>query len=242
MAGGQLLKHNSIYMNKVAERPPVLGEDGQILTQFREKIYPLFTISHGKVQEGASVDRLQLKGAGIEIPVLSVGEEGRGRRRGVLSVQLDRDSQTQWEAKESILLKAVSLGTTKAGRLKLNQRPSATHRDHLLAVLRTPIGFRGSNSHSGDRTGEYQENPYGEPQPTFKPFPGIVLERGVIAQGDAGRAGSGEQFISLIPQGEVFRTAYSGRLYGGPSSHYFTYDGRQVLAATWDERTASDIF
>jgi hypothetical protein len=234
---------NFCTMNKVAERSAVLGEDGEILSHLRGHIYNLFTINNGKVQEGALVDRLQLKGAGIEIPVLTVGEQGRGRERGVISVQLGRDSQAQWQAKENVFLKAAGLGTTKAGRVKLTERAEASHDDHLLAVLRTQIGYRGGNSHTGDRTGEFTEGSFGgEPRPLFKPFPGIVLERGMIAQGDAGRMGSGEQLISLIPQNEVFRTAYSGRLYGGPSAHYYKFDGKRVLSATWDERSASDLF
>ena len=229
-------------MIKPSEHPVLLGEDGNILSKFREHFYQIFTITNGQIQEGALVERLQLKGAGIEIPVLTVGEQGRGRERGIISVQLGRDSQAQWQAKENVLLKAAGLGTTKAGNLKLIEGIEATHDDHLLAVLRTQIGYRGGNNHSGDRTGEFQENPYGDPQPIFKPFPGIVLAKGSIAQGDAGRMGCGEQLVSLIPQNEVFRTAYSGRLYGRPSSHYYQFDGQRVLAATWDERAASDIF
>lgn len=229
-------------MNKVAERPPILDENGQIITQFRNKIYQIVTLHNGKVQQGASVGRLQLKGAGIEIPVLAVGEEGRGRRRGIVSVQLGRDSQAQWEAKKDVFLKTAVLGTTKAGKLKLMERGGNMCDDHVLAIFHTQIGFRGGNSHTGDRTGEYQENPYGEPRPLFKPFPGITLEAGVIAEGAAGRMGSGEQLIALIPKGEVFRTGYSGRLYGGPSAHYYQFDGQRVLAATWDERVTSDIF
>ena len=41
----------------------------------------------------------------------------------------------------------------------------------------------------------------------------------------------------------VFRTTYSGRLYGAPSAHYYSWDGQQLLGGlTWDERCASDIF
>ena len=230
-------------MNTVSERSPVLDEDGQLLARFRGQIYQVVTIDHGKTKEGARVERLQLKGAGIEIPVLAVGEEGRGRRRGIVSVQLDRDSWVRWEAKnEEVLLKAAHLGATKAGKIKFLERETPNNEDFLLTVFRTPLGFCGSNSHTGDRTGEYRESSWGEQTPVFHPFPGITLEHGVIAQGCAGRAGSGEELIALMPREEVFRTGYSGRLYGGPSAHYYKFDGQRVLSATWEERAASDIF
>ncbi|HWP61570.1 MAG TPA: hypothetical protein VN495_03130, partial [Candidatus Paceibacterota bacterium] len=60
--------------------------------------------------------------------------------------------------------------------------------------------------------------------------------------GDAGRAGGGEQFIALVPKGVVFRTGYTGRLYGGASAHYYMWNGEQFLAATWEDRTRADLF
>jgi len=228
-------------MNTANERPELISEDGQILSQFRNKVYRILTIEAGKFHEGASVDRLPLKGAGIEIPSLIVGEKGRGRHWGVLPVQLSKENQAKWDAKEFLDIRSAALGTTRAGKLKILDRSGDIDEDHLLAVLRTPIGYRGSNNHTGDRTGESEED-YGGKIYKFKPFPGIVLEKGVIAQGDAGRMGSGDQLIALIPKNEVFRTGYGGRLYGSPSAHYYQYDGQNLLAATWDERSASDLF
>lgn len=76
----------------------------------------------------------------------------------------------------------------------------------------------------------------------FHPFPGEILCKGIIAQGTAGRMGSGEQLVAILPAGVVFRTGYSGRLYGAPSAHYYIYRDGQLLSATWDEREVSDIF
>jgi hypothetical protein len=76
----------------------------------------------------------------------------------------------------------------------------------------------------------------------FFPFPGEVLCKGIIAQGDAGRAGSGEQLVAVIPADTVFRTGYSGRLYGRPAAHYYIYRDGQVISATWKEREVSEVF
>lgn len=229
-------------MNKLNRNPEIFGEDGEIIARFRNRAYKVLTLNAGKVVEGASVGRLQLKGAGIEIPALIIGERGRGRRSGVLPVSLNKDQREKWEAQEDVRIGAAVLGRTRAGKVKLLERSEAKADDHFIAVLRTYIGYRGSNSHTGDRTGEYKKNTWGEEIPEFYPFPGVTLEEGVIAQGAAGRAGSGRQLISLIPKDTVFRTGYSGRLYGDPASHYYQFKGSRVLSATWDERSLSDIF
>lgn len=54
--------------------------------------------------------------------------------------------------------------------------------------------------------------------------------------------GGGEQLVALVPRGAVCRTGYFGRLYGGPASHYYKWDGSRLLAATWAERAATDLF
>ena len=46
----------------------------------------IFTVLEGTVTEGAAVEMLRLSGAGIQIPAIIIGEEGRGRKRGVLPV------------------------------------------------------------------------------------------------------------------------------------------------------------
>lgn len=76
----------------------------------------------------------------------------------------------------------------------------------------------------------------------FHPFPGEIICTGIIAQGAAGRAGSGEQLVAVLPANTVFRTGYSGRLYGSPSAHYYIFRNGQVLSATWKEREVLDVF
>ena len=135
----------------------------------------------------------------------------------------------------------------------------------ILVVFRTPIGFRGGSSHTGDLLGwscgvsylgrckaEGQglapkrcplcDNGYPGPRNQFAEFPGEILTEGTIAQGAAGRMGSGRQLVAIVPAGAVFRTGYSGRLYGHPSSHYYMWDGEALLSATWQERDAADLW
>ncbi|MEI7653551.1 MAG: hypothetical protein WCJ70_04775 [bacterium] len=255
--------------------------------QRREMDYKIFTVNEARVTPGARVLNHSLKGAGIEIPAIIVGEEGRGRELGVLPVggiSLKVDGSY-----DPILFAEV--GQTKAGKPKLWAKSDATSGDFAVVVLPTKIGFRGGNSHTGDRgepnyklnfgtlgyeaqqviKGKITDHPvegwkedfyYGvfpssmrdklleqgfqdvdfEEVLNFLPFPGRILTKGTIAEGTAGRVGSGDQMVALIPKYAVFRTAYSGRLYGGPAAHYYRFDGEKILAATWDERILSDVF
>lgn len=224
--------------------------------------YRIFEIQNGRVKKGATVETFKLK-AGTKIPAILIGEEGRGRRLGVMPVHLPDPLYNEWREKGKVLVEAASIAQTKTGRPKLNVSTAPTDDDAIIAVLRTHIGYRGGNSHTGDRTG--WSCPCGAsgtdievpdkcpecgadkwawrcPVPEFAPFPGKVLVEGVIAQGAAGRMGSGSQKIALMPKGAVFRTGYSGRLYGDPSAHYYLWNGEQLLAATWEERAVSDLF
>jgi len=207
------------------------------------KSFKVFTID-GSVQEGAVVEKLTLKGAGIDIPAIFVGEQGRGRERGVLPVQLPSTLQAEWKEKGRVRISSAEVGTTKAGKPKLYARTGegVDADDAVICVFRTHIGFRGGNSHTGDRTGEIEKDAYGDERITFLPFPGETLVSGHIAQGTAGRMGGGQQLVATMPKGVVFRTGYSGRLYGAPAAHYYLWNGEQLLAMTWDERISSDIF
>jgi hypothetical protein len=191
----------------------------------------IFTVKSGNVVEGIKINAFTLKGVGVSIPAIIVGEEGRGRKLGVLPVQLLPEFHEEWKYNGYVYIHYASVGTTKAGKPKLFQTEDADTLKKCICVFKTKIGFRGGNSHTGDRKDEL-----------FYPFPGEILCEGVIAQGDAGRMGSGEQLVAILPENTVFRTGYSGRLYGAPSAHYYIYRDRQLLAATWEEREVSDIF
>ena len=238
----------------------------------------VFTINSGEVSEGARVGTFTLKGAGVSIPAIIIGEEGRGRELGVLPVHLLPDSYKEWQENGYVYIHSAELGTTKAGRPKLFQTEDVNTEERCICIFRTKIGFRGSNSHTGDRKDEYWvpewffksdilalgkelKERYTEQEAIsiaeelsssaerifqrkleFYPFPGEILCEGIIAQGDAGRMGSGEQLVAILPADTVFRTGYSGRLYGQPAAHYYIFTDGQLLAATWEEREISDIF
>ena len=197
----------------------------------------IFTIKNGEALEGVRVDSFTLKGAGISIPAIIVGEEGRGRKLGVLPVQLLPDSYKEWQEKGEVTIFAAKVGQTKAGKPKLFQIEDPYAFFCSICVFRTKIGFRGANEHTGDRDGGWDAE-----HPTFHPFPGKVLCEGVIAQGAAGRMGSGSQLVAVMSPDTVFRTGYSGRLYGKPAEHYYLYRDGQILSATWEEREVTDIF
>ena len=246
------------------------------------------TISDGTVEMGAVVRKHELKGANVVIPVIFIGEEGRGRTLGVLPVQLTPAQEKEFQANGQVRIEFAELGQTKAGKPKLFAKDSACSDNGIIAVLRTPIGFRGGNDHTGDRTQTFwtiresfadiareagipiqekyldkakvleyaaklaairypgenniKEDCGFEYHLEFAPFPGTIINKGVIAEGTAGRMGSGDQLVAVIPKNVVFRTSYSGRRYGKPSAHYYKWNGDKVLAATWEEREQSDIF
>lgn len=244
----------------------------------------IFTVENGKVTEGACVNSFTLKGAGVTIPAILIGEEGRGRELGVLPVQLLPEQYKEWQEEGRTYIHSAKIGTTKAGKPKLSQTEGADTTEKCICVFRTQIGFRGSNSHTGDRKDEYwvrdwyNSLPLPESAPEkerytreeveaivaaitppekkgiwrwdagferkieFRPFPGEIICEGIIAQGQAGRMGSGEQLVAILPADTVFRTSYSGRLYGAPPAHYYVYKDGQLLSATWEEREVSDIF
>lgn len=266
----------------------------------------VFTVERGTVTNGAQIEPLLLKGAGISIPAVIVGEEGRGRERAVVpvadakmipcpmrgqdlpyptfqwgeshraycnrcGVECDASTPNQlggWRiihpadagevAGEPLLFAEV--GRTRAGKPKFFAKEKATTDEHVIVVFRTPIGFRGGNSHTGDRIGwqcsrcgfsgtepveacpQCRATGWDGPQLRFESFPGEIIAKGRIAQGAAGRMGGGDQMIAIMPKGVVFRTGYSGRLYGAPSAHYYVWNGEKLLSATWKEREEADLF
>jgi hypothetical protein len=246
----------------------------------------IFTIKSGEVEEGARVDSLTLKGAGVSIPAIIIGEEGRGRELGVLPVQLLPEQYKEWQENGYTHIRFAEIGTTKAGKPKLFQTEEVDTTEKCICVFWTMIGVRGSNSHTGDLKDEYwvphwswkkdvlalgeekekekytkeeaisiakrldSSEPWDnimlevifENKVEFHPFPGEILCKGVIAHGMAGRAASGEQLVAIMPANTVFRTGYSGRLYGAPAAHYYIFRDGELLSVTWKEREISDIF
>ncbi len=240
----------------------------------------VFSIESGNVSEGVRVDSFTLEGAGVTIPAIIIGEKGRGRKLGVLPVQLLPEQYKEWQENGYTYIHFATVGTTKAGKPKLFQVEDADTQEKCICIFKTKIGYRGSNSHTGDRKEEYWipnrfwrsdlsalgkelKEKYTEEEAIkiaeelntsypwdvifqrkleFHPFPGEILCEGVIAQGDAGRMGSGKQLVAILPADTVFRTGYSGRLYGQPAAHYYIFKDGELLSVTWEERAISDIF
>lgn len=209
----------------------------------------VFTIKSGEVSEGATVGKFVLSG-GATAPAILVGEEGRGRGLGAVPV-FGTDGRVT----------CCDVGEMRSGRKKLTASENDDN-DKCVIVFRTKIGYRGGNEHTGDRAG-WECNFYDCPKPSgdgnrptvcpecgrksdirihFADFPGEIIAEGTIAQGAAGRAGSGQQIVAIMPKGIVFRTGYSGRLYGSPAAHYYVFDGEKITPATWEEREMLDLF
>ena len=246
----------------------------------------IFTICQGNVQAGAIVEKYIIEGSGIAIPAILIGEKGRGRKLGILPVELLPEQKNEWEKNGRTIIYNAKISQTKSGHPKLIATETHDTIEKIIVVFRTPIGFRGSNSHTGDRIDEYftleplfidtakrigipikdrytadevrayspriMKAHYGDGEYAwdagfrrhykFAPFPGEIIIEGIIAQGDAGYMGSGYQYVAIIPRNVVFRTGYSGRLYGKPAAHYYIWNGEKLLSATWEERQISDLF
>ncbi len=278
--------------------------------------YPIYTIVGDSVEQGATLDDLHIKSAGVRIPAITIGEEGRGRARGVIPVEghhreplpcphrgqewagfahsghapqprppcADCGAEIEIHAGPSTPamggtpltyrhpdagdvappvnhVRFAGVGRTRSGRPKLLAAQHATISESALLVLRTPIGFRGGNRHTGDctgwvcvcgATGGTYELPSkcpgcdaprpmyrGDPGPSrqFADMPGEQIAKGTIAQGLAGRAGHGTQMVLILPAGEWVRTVQTGRLYGREGTHYLCWDGERMLVLTPDERS-----
>lgn len=224
------------------------------------KVYPVFTLRNGQPSAGAKVQRLKLASAGIEIPALVVGEEGRGRKRGVMAVELLAPDQS--------VIVAASLGLTRSGNPKMIAAKEATPGiEAAIVVMPTNGGFRGGVVYTGDlcswKCDNYDclpsrgQNPQAcgfltcqlkctlcgyETKRDWEKFPGQVLVEGNTAEGDAGRAGSHTQIIALVPAFRVFRTGYRGRTYGNPQAHYSIYnaDMNTLVSISSEDRRILD--
>lgn len=133
-----------------------------------------------------------------------------------------------WES--PAVVESGILGTTKSGAPKLYLGEEESK--EVLVVMRTLLGFRGSNAQTGDKIGEQ-----------YLPFPGKIIVSGRIAQGDAGRAGSGTQIIAILKDGDIFREEMVGRLYGSPPERFYKISGGKIIGGVSpEERAASEIF
>ena len=243
----------------------------------------IFTVAAGAVKQSAEVTALTLA-SGVKIPAVTVGEEGRGRKLGVLPVTLLPTSKALWDYQNRAEIKNVRIGETRSGRPKLIET-EADESDYAVVVMATPAGFRGSNKHGGRIMWElhasiwsfawggdlksvkgrflsdilahpvtpeiYAEYSKAYPHaPSVQSgrladfvsdvseiivdgeLPGQILASGAIAQGAAGRAGGGDQYIVLLPKNSTWAIKMTGRLYGKPASYEYYYDGETITPFT----------
>lgn len=251
--------------------------------------YRIFTVAGREVTTGVVVDSIPLKGVDKTITAVVVGEEGRGRQRGVLpcpsaplvpcpdqgrevyggSGECSKCQTTLPERKEGGYyvthpvsgqidgrLMSARVGKTQSGKPRLDRANGAVDDSSTIIVFRTPMGYRGGNQHTGPSTGwkcskfgcggqgvgvapetcpecgEHYGGWMGGPRYQFAEFPGEVLAEGTIAEGAAGRMGSGRQMVAVVKKDAVFRVRIftDGRrpavvLYGW-------FDGEKVTVMT----------
>ena len=182
----------------------------------------IFTIRPPEVKEGVGVEKLTLLN-GVVIDTIQVGEQGRGRKLGIVPVKL----LTEWDGKGGRTLKNVTLGTTQSGNPKFYEIPAEEDKDEdVILVFRTRYVFRGHNYHyiifsNGERWGF--DNYIG---PEFK-----VITKGIIADGQAGCMAWGSQYIIVVRPPMKFFVQLTGRLYGHPGEFYVYVkkDGVSIL-------------
>lgn len=210
--------------------------------------YLCFTLAAGSATAGIQPQMVSISGGDVMIPAVTVGEKGRGRELGLLPVGGLAEAVITGASGQLVrsvpLFNAAVVGKTASGKTKLFAAAGPVDTSKAIVVLRTAMGYRGGNGHTGDVTGREAYDDYGTQRErfTFGPFPGDIICSGTIAEGDAGRMGSGTQMVAIVPRGVVFRAYRTGRLYGAPASHYYVFDGAAVRVATWDERCAADLW
>ncbi|MBC7109074.1 MAG: hypothetical protein H5T41_09895 [Methanomassiliicoccales archaeon] len=152
---------------------------------------------------------------GVKIPAITVGEKGRGRQCGVLPVKLRKESLKKWKKDKKVEIHYTRLSETRTHRPKIVETKNSENsdEDHVILVLRSPIGFRGSNEHKFERRV-------------------TCLVEGVIAQGEAGRMGSGRQYVVVSPVPNKIKVSISGRRYGKPHGYIYTISREGVSVMT----------
>lgn len=202
-----------------------------ILNAVGDSSFRIFTVQHGSIADYAVVTKYSLKGADVTVPAIIIGEAGRGRKLGILPVQLLPESQRAWENSGEVKIRAAKITKTRTNRPKLIEMQVASSKQYAIVVFRTKHGFRGTCDHKGDRINDKHAD-----------FPGYVLLKGVIADGAAGNMAWCTQKIVIVPKDTVFSELRSGRLYGAPGAHYYIFDGTKIITATWEEREVTEVF
>ena len=125
----------------------------------------IFTVVKESVLDRAEVTSLTLA-SGVNIPAITVGEDGRGRKLGVVPTVLLPNSLEIWENKKSVWINNVRIGQTGAGKAKFFEKEQDNDTD-CVVVMRSDYGYRGVNYHGARIVWEINE-PYCTVQARFK--------------------------------------------------------------------------
>jgi hypothetical protein len=190
----------------------------------------IFTVGNGTVEEGATVGKVTILSADVEIKAVCIGESGRGRKFSYIPIS--------WVSDETTKVTNVKLGETRTGKPKfiaINPEEDDNTTDECVIVFKHTAGYRGSAYLTGDRVDLDSDK-------LFEDFPGEIILEGAIAQGAAGRMGGNSQYIAKMRKGDIFRIKRTGRLYGNPTSYYGCFDGHKVTLVTWQDREAAELW
>lgn len=172
----------------------------------------VWTVDSNGAREGAEVARHELRGAGVSIDAILIGETGRGRELGVLPVAGFRGPKSPCPERGQRMWTGVSRchrcglpATSGEGNWHPLDDPRRTSESHSYGLHALERGEVEDRVLRHARVGETRS---GDPE----------LARGVIAQGDAGRAGSGEQWVLQMAEDTSAAIEIGGRLYGRPGS------------------------
>ena len=215
---------------------------------------------HEEIKPYAEVEKVTLSNGAV-INAITVGEKGRGRHMEIIPIVLLNDQNEK--------VTNVTLGTTKSGKPKFIEI-KGDEDNEIIVIQKHRYGFRGSIEYWGDyhvkEIPETEElvKKYGRPSYYSRYheedtdivhngdgyFLRVHVNKyclndiavGRIAGGDAGRAESGEQRISVGKPGDIWGIKRTGRLYGNPSTYFYNITAKGINVATRQEREITDCF
>jgi len=163
----------------------------------------IYSVHRYGISQFARVDTFFLPD-GRSIPVVTLGEEGRGRKLTYIPVTLTPASRQKWGRDGWCAIEDVTWKFNKKGFVHLWEQDGSPQENEYLIVFLGWIGLRGCNALT-----DYDGNRLGKE---------TVLAKGIIAQGRDGRMGWGSQWLLRVKVGDRFRYKVSGHLYGEPGS------------------------
>lgn len=154
------------------------------------------------------VEGLTVKGA--PYPHVEVGEAGRGRVMARVAL-----GARDFEVPPKVLTHASAIRTRAKGTVLLVQEKDGDTR-RALVLLAVPMGYRGGTAWDGlDEV--------------------TILAEGTVAEGAAGRMGSYQEYLAILPPGARLVCHRHGRLYGDPAQVHVHWTGEELRVGAMDE-------